>query len=220
MMLLTSLPPSDKHFRTMLMFGKGTLKFEDVGQDVLVHHRRVQCLGECFPNEGLVAKARKSDRSSKRESKKSNKGRLKSRVKDGCFEVEGTGTIYMKMYDVIVRTLGMVRYILKLKKNLISLSTFDKNGYSYKAIVIGGAIISFKNDLEDETQLWHLRLGHISEQPIAYTLIPSDEKTKLKPKYLECIFLDFNSGVKDFKLGSSEPKENTQQGCRMRRLYI
>lgn len=86
MMLLTSLPPSYKHFRTMLMFGKGTLKFEDVGQDVLAHHKMVQCLGECFQNEGLVAKAGKSDRSSKRESKKSNKGRLKSRVKDGCFE--------------------------------------------------------------------------------------------------------------------------------------
>ncbi|KAI5339245.1 hypothetical protein L3X38_018517 [Prunus dulcis] len=34
----------------------------------------------------------------------------------------------------------------------------------------------------------------------AYALIPSDEKTKLKPKSLECIFLGFESGVKCFKL--------------------
>ncbi|BFG24560.1 hypothetical protein CerSpe_108340 [Prunus speciosa] len=34
----------------------------------------------------------------------------------------------------------------------------------------------------------------------AYALIPSDERTKLKPKSLECIFLGFESGVKGFKL--------------------
>lgn len=34
--------------------------------------------------------------------------------------VEGTGIIKVKMYDNIVRTLGMVRYIPKLKKNIIS----------------------------------------------------------------------------------------------------
>ncbi|VVA22117.1 PREDICTED: Retrovirus-related Pol poly from [Prunus dulcis] len=33
----------------------------------------------------------------------------------------------------------------------------------------------------------------------AYALIPSDERTKLKPKYFGCIFLDFESSVKDFK---------------------
>ncbi|CAL8149969.1 unnamed protein product [Prunus armeniaca] len=33
-----------------------------------------------------------------------------------------------------------------------------------------------------------------------YALIPSDERTKLKPKSLECIFLVFESGVKGFKI--------------------
>lgn len=33
-----------------------------------------------------------------------------------------------------------------------------------------------------------------------YALIPSDERTKLKPKSLEFIFLCFESGVKGFKL--------------------
>ncbi|CAL2256255.1 unnamed protein product [Prunus armeniaca] len=33
-----------------------------------------------------------------------------------------------------------------------------------------------------------------------YALIPSDEITKLKPKSLECIFLNFESGMKGFKL--------------------
>lgn len=34
----------------------------------------------------------------------------------------------------------------------------------------------------------------------AYALIPNDERTKLKPKSLEFIFLGFESSVKGFKL--------------------
>ncbi|KAI5311863.1 hypothetical protein L3X38_041036 [Prunus dulcis] len=34
----------------------------------------------------------------------------------------------------------------------------------------------------------------------AYALIPSDERSKLKPKSLECIFIGFESGVKGYKL--------------------
>ncbi|CAL8117258.1 unnamed protein product [Prunus armeniaca] len=77
--------------------------------------------------------------------------------------VEGIGTIKVKMHDGVVRTLGMVRYIPKLKKNLISLGTFDKNGYSYKAK--GGKLIISKNDSKD-TQHWHLRLRHMIEGDI------------------------------------------------------
>ncbi|BBG92529.1 hypothetical protein Prudu_000290 [Prunus dulcis] len=56
-------------------------------------------------------------------------------IGDGSvYRVEGTGTIKVKMHDSVVRTLGMVRYISNLKKNLIFLSTFDKNDYSYKAM--------------------------------------------------------------------------------------
>ncbi|CAL9020878.1 unnamed protein product [Prunus brigantina] len=39
LMLLTSLPPSCKHFRTTLMFGKVTLDFESVVQDIMSHQR-------------------------------------------------------------------------------------------------------------------------------------------------------------------------------------
>ncbi|CAL9029109.1 unnamed protein product, partial [Prunus brigantina] len=55
--------------------------------------------------------------------------------------VKGKSTMKVKMYDGMVRTLGMVRYIPKLKKNLIFLGTYDKNGYSYKALE-GKLIIS------------------------------------------------------------------------------
>lgn len=87
-MLLTSLPPSYKYFRMTLMFDKGTLKYEEVMQDILMHHRIVQCLRGVSQNESLVGKLGENDRSSKCEAKKSNRVWSKSRAKDGCFECE------------------------------------------------------------------------------------------------------------------------------------
>ncbi|KAK2968032.1 hypothetical protein RJ640_003766 [Escallonia rubra] len=103
------------------------------------------------------------------------------------------GTIKIKMFDGIVRTLGDVRYIPDLKKNLISLGTLDsidcsisikggvmkvskgamvimkgqKIGNLYKLIgntVIGGASVSTHvGSSNDNSELWHKRLGHLSE---------------------------------------------------------
>ncbi|CAL9005296.1 unnamed protein product [Prunus brigantina] len=56
LMLLTSLPPSYKHFWTTLMFGKVTLDFEYVVQDIMSHQRMNQRSGENSQGEGLVAK--------------------------------------------------------------------------------------------------------------------------------------------------------------------
>jgi len=42
----------------------------------------------------------------------------------------------------------------------------------------------------------------------AYVHIPRDEWNKLKPKSLECIFLDFEKGVKGYKLWDSKNKKN------------
>ncbi|KAK0602606.1 hypothetical protein LWI29_035187 [Acer saccharum] len=41
---------------------------------------------------------------------------------------------------------------------------------------------------------------HVGLPDIAYAHIPSDERTKLKPKSLECIFIGFEKGVKGYKL--------------------
>ncbi|KAK3013045.1 hypothetical protein RJ639_008246 [Escallonia herrerae] len=97
------------------------------------------------------------------------------------------------MFDGIVRTLGDVRYILDLKKNLISLGTLDsidcsisikggvmkvskgamvimkcqKTENLYKLMektVIGGASVStHASSSNDNSELWHKRLGHLSE---------------------------------------------------------
>ncbi|KAK3040178.1 hypothetical protein RJ639_028428 [Escallonia herrerae] len=112
---------------------------------------------------------------------------------DAVCEVMGIGTIKIKMFDRIVRTLGDVRYIPDLKKNLISLGTLDsincsisikggvmkvskcamvimkgqKIGNLYKLMgetVIGGASVStHAGSSNDNFELWHKRLGHLSE---------------------------------------------------------
>ena len=43
-------------------------------------------------------------------------------------KVVGVGSVKMKMFDGMVRTLIDVRYVLGLKKNLISWGTLDKIG--------------------------------------------------------------------------------------------
>ncbi|KAK2992130.1 hypothetical protein RJ640_019386 [Escallonia rubra] len=103
------------------------------------------------------------------------------------------GTIKIKMFDGIVRTLGDVRYIPDLKKNLISVGTLDSRDCSisikggvikvskgamvitkgqkirnlYKLIgntVIGGASVStHASSSNDKSDLWHKQLGHLSE---------------------------------------------------------
>ncbi|KAG8472381.1 hypothetical protein CXB51_035329 [Gossypium anomalum] len=109
-------------------------------------------------------------------------------------KIAGVGTIKVKMFDGIVRTLSDVRYVPELKINLISLSTLDSKGYRYTAesgvlkiskgslVVMKGqrktaklyvlqgstvtgdaAVASSSLSDDDITKLWHMRLGHMSE---------------------------------------------------------
>lgn len=45
--------------------------------------------------------------------------------------VIGIGTIKFKMFDGIIHTLGDVRHVVKLKKNLISFKALDQKGYMF-----------------------------------------------------------------------------------------
>ncbi|KAK2976048.1 hypothetical protein RJ640_024776 [Escallonia rubra] len=108
---------------------------------------------------------------------------------DAVCKVMRIGTIKIKMFDGIVRTLGDVTYIPDLKKNLISLGTLgsidcrifvkggvmkvskgamlimkgQKSGNLYKLVgntVIGGASVStHAGSSNDNSELWHKRLG-------------------------------------------------------------
>ena len=46
-------------------------------------------------------------------------------------KITSIGNIRIKMFDSVIRMLCDVRHILEVEKNLISLGTFDSNGYGY-----------------------------------------------------------------------------------------
>ncbi|WRX09694.1 zinc finger protein [Theobroma cacao] len=48
-------------------------------------------------------------------------------------KVMGIGVVKIKMFDGVVRSLGGVAYVQKMRKNLISLSLLDSKGYGYSA---------------------------------------------------------------------------------------
>uniref|UniRef100_A0A2N9HA88 CCHC-type domain-containing protein n=1 Tax=Fagus sylvatica TaxID=28930 RepID=A0A2N9HA88_FAGSY len=90
---------------------------------------------------------------------------------DATCTIIGMGTIKIKMSDGVVRTLEEVRHIPDMRKNLISLGTLDSKGYSYKfeneiMKVSKGAMVvmTVAESEDDDTLLWHMRLGHMSER--------------------------------------------------------
>ncbi|KAH9679836.1 hypothetical protein KPL71_026295 [Citrus sinensis] len=112
---------------------------------------------------------------------------------DHALEIAGIGTIKIKMFDGIIRTIGEVRHVNGLKKNLLSLGQMDSHGYKthvengimkivkgtlvlMKAEKIGANLFMFKGETlqeadacvasngEESTMMWHLKLGHMSEQ--------------------------------------------------------
>ncbi|KAG8472722.1 hypothetical protein CXB51_034750 [Gossypium anomalum] len=82
-------------------------------------------------------------------------------------KITGVGTIKVKMFDGVIRTLSDVRHVPELKRNLISLSTLASKGYRYTAesrvLKISKAVASSSLSNDDITKLWHMRLGHMSE---------------------------------------------------------
>ena len=48
---------------------------------------------------------------------------------DASYKIASIGMIKIKKFDMLVKTLGDVRHVLDLKRNLISLSTLDSKRY-------------------------------------------------------------------------------------------
>ena len=110
--------------------------------------------------------------------------------------MKGSGVVLIKMYDDIVRT-SDAWYVPGLRKNMISVGTLDKQGYNFSGkerqiTVSKGALVVMKGKLQheiyvmldhsfqgtvsvshsleqhvDNTELWHRRLGHMSERGLA-----------------------------------------------------
>ncbi|KAG8500597.1 hypothetical protein CXB51_004498 [Gossypium anomalum] len=113
-------------------------------------------------------------------------------------KIADVGTIKVKMFDGVVRTLSDVRHVPELKKNLISLSTLDSKRYKYTtesrvlkiskgslvvikekkktaklyvlqgSTVIGNVVVTSSSLSDDDiTKLWHMHLGHMSENDMS-----------------------------------------------------
>ena len=52
----------------------------------------------------------------------------------------GIGTVRVRMFDGIVRTLTNVKHIPKLEKNLVSLGYLERNGYSFSSRARSGVL--------------------------------------------------------------------------------
>ena len=112
---------------------------------------------------------------------------------DHALEIAGVGTIKIKMFDGTIRTIEKVQHVKGLKKNLLSLRQMDSHGYKthvengimkiikgvlvfMKAEKIGANLFMLKGETlqeadscvasngEESTMMWHLKLGHMSEQ--------------------------------------------------------
>ncbi|RVW35322.1 Retrovirus-related Pol polyprotein from transposon TNT 1-94 [Vitis vinifera] len=156
---------------------------------------------------------------------------------DGELGVKGSGSVQIKMYDGLVRTLN-AWYVPGLRKNLISVGTLDKNGYTFSGSggvlrVSKGALVVMKGRLQHGiytlmgssvlgtaavsssmaidsvekkdncTELWHRRLGHMSEKGLSILskqgLISGAETGKLK--FCETCVMGKQRRVK-FSMGS------------------
>ncbi|KAK2995032.1 hypothetical protein RJ640_021189 [Escallonia rubra] len=214
-LLLSSLQKSYETLKTTLLIGKETLLVDDI-MSALMESSRVNGTSSSSQGEGLGVSwyckeighiARKCpERTDEKNRKKlmnnDNVAEEDDKNSDGDLylvssveqqEIMGIGTIKIKMFDGIMRTLGDVRYIPDLKNNLISLGTLDfidcsisikcgvmkvskgvmvimkgqKTENLYKLIgntVINGASVStHAGSSNDNSELWHKRLGHLSE---------------------------------------------------------
>ena len=105
-------------------------------------------------------------------------------------KVESIRSVKFKMSDGAEKILTNVRFVIDLKRNLISLGELEATGYQFKAEdvtikVSKGSMVIMKGTRQnglyllqgfalpgednvavaesDKTRLWHQRLGHISE---------------------------------------------------------
>ena len=112
--------------------------------------------------------------------------------------VVGIGSVQVKLDDGTVKTLSSVRHVPELQRNLISLGMLDEAGYTCKTesgnmkisrgsyvamrgvkknglyVLLGktltnsAAVANSSKSVIDQTNLWHKRLGRISEKGLFY----------------------------------------------------
>ncbi|KAG8492401.1 hypothetical protein CXB51_009724 [Gossypium anomalum] len=99
-------------------------------------------------------------------------------------KIVGVGTIKVKMFDGVVRTLSDVRHVPELKRNLISLSTLDSKGYRYTAesgvLKISKRSLVVMKEQRKIAKLYVLQVSTVTgDTAIASSSLSEDDITKL-----------------------------------------
>jgi len=109
-------------------------------------------------------------------------------------QIEGIGTLRIKLFDGMIRELKDVRYVPQLQKNLISIGTLEAQGlretlgegvfkmfsdslvvlkcircnnlYYLKGSTVTGNLTASEHLEDDSTRLWHMRFGHTGEKSL------------------------------------------------------
>ena len=99
-------------------------------------------------------------------------------------KVAGIGIVHIKMFDGVVRTLGDIRHVPDLKRNLVSLSTLDAKGYKYTSEggvlkISKGALVVMKGH-QKTTMLYVLQGSTVTKDVVvASCSLSEDDITKL-----------------------------------------
>nr|GEY50390.1 retrovirus-related Pol polyprotein from transposon TNT 1-94 [Tanacetum cinerariifolium] len=148
-------------------------------------------------------------------------------------KIRGISKVRIQLRDESSFVLHNVRYIPELKRNLILLGTLEKEGFtvklwSGKVKVINGSRVVLSEIRRDNcvysldghtmagevnasveekdslAQVWHKRLGHISEAGLQVLekqgLFGKKSLGKLKPRAVKCVLLGYSEGVKGYRL--------------------
>ncbi|KAH9781781.1 hypothetical protein KPL71_008610 [Citrus sinensis] len=122
-----------------------------------------------------------------------DRGRVLMAKHNAC-KIVGIGSVKIRMYNGMTRTLEHVRHVPGLKKNLISLGMLDSSAYVFKSdhgglkimknssivikevqnnrlYVLEGSSVPVLSSLHvssdvDKAKMWHLRLGHMSAKSL------------------------------------------------------
>nr|GFA14280.1 retrovirus-related Pol polyprotein from transposon TNT 1-94 [Tanacetum cinerariifolium] len=126
LLLLTSLPASYEYFVNTLLYGREALTLEDVMATLNSKEIKERSKAKGDDGEGLYVRGR-TDRRDSRQSR----GKVLLGDNREC-KIRGIGKVRLQIKDGLSFVLHNVRYIPELKRNLISLGTLEKEGYTVK----------------------------------------------------------------------------------------
>ncbi|KAF3665063.1 Beta-glucosidase 13 [Capsicum annuum] len=211
LILLCLLPASYTTFRDIILYSHDTRSINEV-YDVLFSKKKIKHLvnGSETQGDGLIVRGgRTHEKNSGGDDRNMSKSRNRNKTCVMLIEnntpckITGIRKIRIKMFDGVVRTLGDVRYVPDLKRNLISLSTLDSN--SYRCIGEGGVlkVTKVRRNCEALDSLSY----SAAEWIFGCSAYAHIDNGRMEPRSVKCLFMGYKPGVKGYKLWCPERRK-------------